>query len=111
MWYKNDTTFLYYVDDGIFVGPDSGATTRTIEEIERAGLDIEDKGNIENYLGVNVEDQENGKVNLTQPQIIDSIINDIQLPNNTAPRQTLTLSTKIMHHNAASYPFDEHFNY
>ena len=111
MCYKNNTTCFYYVDDGIFMGPDSGAINKSIEDIERAGLDIEDKGNIEDYLGLNVEEQDNGNINLTQPKIIDSIINDVQIVNNTAPQQTLTLSTKIIHHNAASPPFDEHFIY
>ena len=46
MCYKNNTTCFYYVDDGIFMGPDSGAINKAIEDIERAGLDIEDKGNI-----------------------------------------------------------------
>ena len=85
VWYRYKTIFFYYVDDGIFMGTDSGAIDREIEEIDRAGLDIEDKGNIKDYLGINVDDQDNGKINLTQPQIIDSIINDVQLPKNTAP--------------------------
>ena len=68
------------------MGPDSRAISRPIEEIGRGGLDIEDKGNIEDYLYVNVEDQYTGKINITQPQIIGSIINDSQLPNNTVPR-------------------------
>ena len=35
----------YYTGDGIFMGPDSKAIDRAIEEIERSGLDIEDKVN------------------------------------------------------------------
>ena len=49
---------------------------------------MEDKGNIEDYLGVNIKEKENGKIKLTQPQIIDSIINNVQLPKNTTPRHT-----------------------
>ena len=64
---------------------DSKDIDNEIEEVERAGLDTEYKGNIQYDLGVNIEKQENGKIKLTQPQIIDSIINDVQLPKNTAP--------------------------
>ena len=77
----------------------------------KSGLDIEDKGNIEDYLGANIKEKGNGKINLTQNQIINSIINNVQLPKNTAPRQTPTFSTKILRRDAASPPFDERFNY
>ena len=40
VWYKDDTILFYYVDDGIFMGPDSKAIDKAIEEIERSGLDI-----------------------------------------------------------------------
>ena len=43
-WYKYETIFFYYVDDSIFIGPDS--IDRVINEIEKAWLYIEDKGNI-----------------------------------------------------------------
>ena len=43
------------------------------------------KGNIEDYLGINIKEQGNGNIKLTQPQIIDILINDVQLPKKTAP--------------------------
>ena len=67
------------------MGPNYGAIDKEIEEVERSGLDIKDKGNIEDYLGVNIKKKGNGKTNLMQPQIIYSIINDVHLPKNTAP--------------------------
>ena len=53
----------------------------------------------------------NGKIRLTQPQIINSVINKIQLPKNTAPRQTPTLSVKLLRRDSASPPFDERLDY
>ena len=111
VWYKYKTIFFYYVDDDIFMRSDSKAIDREIKDMEKSWLYIEYKGNIEDYLGANVEDKDNSKINLTQPQIINSINNDFQIPKNTAPRQTLALSTKILCYNAASPPFDERFNY
>ena len=74
-----------------------------------AGLDIEDKGNIEDSLWVNIEEKDNGNIRLTQPQVIDSIIKDVNLPKNTAPRQMPDLSTKILRRIAAAPPFDKRF--
>ena len=83
--YKDEIVLFYYVVNGIFIGLYSKAIARAIKEIERAELDISYKGNIGDYLGVNVEDQDNKNIKLTQTQIIDIIINDIQLPKNTTP--------------------------
>ena len=93
------------------MGLGSKAIYREIKEIEKSGLDIEDKENIEDYLGVNAKEKENGNIKLTQPQIIDSIINNVQFPKNTTPIQTPALSTKILRRDAASPIFDESFNY
>ena len=49
----------------MFMGPDSKAIDKTIEEIKKAGLGIGYKGNVEDCLGVNIEEKYNGKVRLT----------------------------------------------
>ena len=111
VWYWDKTSFFYYTDNGILMGPEYGDIERSIEEVERSGLEIEYKGNIEDYLSINVKEQENGNIKLTQPQIIDSIINDAQLPKNTAPQQTPAMSTKIPRCESASPTFNKRFNY
>ena len=85
MLYKEETIFFYYVNNDIFMGLEPGAIDRAIKDIEREGLYIEDKGNIEDYLSVNIKDQHNVNIKLTQPEIIDRIINDVQIPKNNAP--------------------------
>ena len=111
MWYRDKTISFYYVDDEIFMLRDSGSIDKGIEEVDGAGLDIEGKGSIDDYHGVNIEEQGKGKINITQPQTIDTIINDVQLPKNTAPRQTPALFTNIMRRNAAVPTLDDQFNY
>ena len=78
--YKDKIILFYYVVNGIFIGLYSKAIARAIKEIERAGYGIEDKGTIGDYLGIHFEDQDNGKIKLTQPQLIYLIINDIHIP-------------------------------
>ena len=46
-----------------------------------------------------------------QPQIIDNVINNVQLPNNIKTRLTPTLSTNILCRDSEAPLFDEHFNY
>ena len=66
---------------------------------------------MEYYLGVNIEDQDNSMIRLTQPQIINIIIINIHLTRNISPRQTPALSTKILRRNAAAPIFGVWFNY
>lgn len=96
IWYQENTINFYYVEDGIFMGLDSKAIDKMIEEIEKAGLYIEDIVKIDAYLGVNIEEQYKGNIRLTQSQIIDIILSNVNLPKNMAPIQTPTLSTKIL---------------
>ena len=111
VWYRDNIILFYYVNNGIFMGSDPRAINKALEEIENLGLDIEERVNIEDYLGVNIEDQDNGNIKLTQPQIIYIIINDVHLPRNTTPQQIPALSTRFLWHDAASLLFDDRFNY
>ena len=96
IWYQENTINFYYVEDGIFMGLDSKAIDKMIEEMEKAVLYIEDIVKIDAYLGVNIEEQYKGNIRLTQSQIIDIILSNVNLPKNMAPIQTPTLSTKIL---------------
>ena len=46
IWYQDKTILFYYVDDETFIGPDSRAIDKAIEEVESSGLYIKYKGNI-----------------------------------------------------------------
>ena len=67
------------------MGPDSKAIVAAIDEIRKAGLYIKDKGNIDDYLGFNIEDKYNVKIMLTHPHLIDSIISYFKLLKNSVP--------------------------
>jgi Reverse transcriptase (RNA-dependent DNA polymerase) len=79
--YQGCTLFLVYVDDGIIMDPD-------LEEVEQAMKDllskfeIKDEGVIDDYLGVKVEPgKDPGTFYLSQPHLIDSILEDLKLSN------------------------------
>jgi hypothetical protein len=92
VYIRRNVIFLVYVDDGIFASPDSEAINKAIEEIKELGLDIDDQGDIEDYLGVNVERVGDTFV-LTQPQLIDQIIEDLALEG-SRPKPIPALSTR-----------------
>jgi hypothetical protein len=46
---------MVYVDDGIFLGNKDSQLQEVIKEIQDLGLNIEDQGYPEDYVGVNIK--------------------------------------------------------
>ena len=99
IFYKGRTIFFFYVDDGIIVGPDRDEIRKEIELLSTK-CNIEDKGEIEDYLVVNVKYQEDGSIHLTQPQLIDTILEELGLTSKESNRMTPALSSKILQRDA-----------
>eukprot|EP00957_Ditylum_brightwellii_P064410 4888523-Ditylum_brightwellii.AAC.1 len=76
VFYKGTTMSLCYVDDGISVGPSSEEIDDAFEQLRKQDFKVEDKGTMQNYLGINIKYLPNKKIRLTQPQIIDSILEE-----------------------------------
>jgi hypothetical protein len=55
-------------------GPDQNEIERAIEDIKAAGLDITVEGDLQDFLGVNIEKKADGTIHLTQPHLIDQIL-------------------------------------
>ena len=79
--------------------------------MSQAGFDIKDKGTINDYLSVHFEYLPDGRVKLTQPHLIDQIINDVGLTKRTRTRQTPVPSTKILRRDENLPTFNNSFHY
>ena len=84
---------------------------KAIEELRETGLELEDQGDIKDYLGINFQYSDDGKIIMSQPQLIDSIIRDLQIKNPKNVPEIPALSTQILGRNENSPPFDENFHY
>lgn len=60
--------FVVYVDDGLFI---SLSVTDAINELEHQKLDIEDQGDLNHYLGVNVTTLKNDDFKLSHRHLIE----------------------------------------
>jgi hypothetical protein len=99
VFFRGDVIFMVYIDDGIFLGPDDEKLQAAICEIQEAGLNIEDKGNPANYIGVNIKKMKDESYEFTQQALIDSIIQDVGLNDaKTKPKKLLSCSmlTKML---------------
>jgi hypothetical protein len=84
-----------YTDDGIFAGPDKQEVDKAIREMKRH-FDMEDQGDITNYLGINIQRLPNGNVKLSQPHLIKQIIDKVKLARRVAGKQTPAASVEIV---------------
>ena len=46
-------------------------------DLRNVNFDLKDKGIILNYLGMTIEEQSDGSISITQPQVIKSIIDTV----------------------------------
>jgi hypothetical protein len=51
--------------------PDQAEIDQMIKEIQAAGLNITIKGDLQDFLGVNIERKPDGTIHITQPHLID----------------------------------------
>eukprot|EP00957_Ditylum_brightwellii_P008227 622272-Ditylum_brightwellii.AAC.1 len=94
VFYRGTTIFLCYLDDGIFAGPSKEEIDGIIEELQGIEFNIEDRGNIEDYLGMTLTKQEDGSIKIWQPQITQSIIDKVPIATHLKNKATPSAISK-----------------
>jgi hypothetical protein len=110
VFFRGGVTFMVYVDDGIFLGPDDEKLQAAISEIQEAGLNIEDQGHPANYAGVNIKMMKDRSYEFTQQALIDSIIQDVSL-NDAKTKPAPAKVAQLLHAHKDAPSFDLDFNY
>ena len=59
LFYCDNVMFIVYVDDDIFISTSDNAIDKAIQDLKDQKLDLEDQGDIKDYLGVNVTELDN----------------------------------------------------
>ena len=89
--------YILYTDDSIIAGSDRQAIDETIRQIKQSGLDITIKGDIWDFLGINIDCQ-NDQYHLTQPQLIKYILHELKLTDEKVkPKDIPMASSRILH--------------
>ena len=101
---------MYYVDDGIFVGPCSKEIDGIINSLKQT-FNLTDEGDLSDYLGINVSKLPGGRISLTQPHLIDTIIEDMKFTKNTKAKLLPACSSSIIQRDLDGDAFDEHWDY
>ena len=68
--------FMVYCESGIFASPTLEEIDQATASLQNSKCNIEDQGNLNDYLGVNVHVTEQGTF-LTQPHLINQIESNV----------------------------------
>ena len=112
LFYKGNVLYALYTDDSILAGPDKGEVDEIIKLMEKANLNITDEGNVEDFLGVNIDRRSDGTVKLSQPHLIKQILHDLKMDKQPLKmKDTPAASSKILCKHGDSDRFDNSFHY
>jgi hypothetical protein len=108
--YRGNCVFLCWVDDTILCCP----TTEELDAIVQllgTKFDVSDEGELSDYLGVKIENLDDGKIKMSQPQLIQQILDDLGLQGNSKEHSTPARPDHLVLRDPEGPDFDEHFNY
>ena len=78
VFYHGTTIFIVYTDDTILLGPHKEEIDNLVKALAKM-FEIEDQGELSDYLGIKLERKPDGKMEWTQPTLIHSILRDLKL--------------------------------
>ena len=111
VFYFKRSIFLVYTDDTILLEPDQKELDQIYKMLQMA-FNIQDEGNLCDYLGIHITRRDDGTLLLTQPHLIDSILADLGLNKPDAKgKPTPALTSKILHHDSNGAPFTKSWHY
>jgi Reverse transcriptase (RNA-dependent DNA polymerase) len=95
VYFKDDVIFCVYVDDGLFVSPNPESIQRELKSI-REIFSVTVEGTLSDYVGVNIERTQDNSIRLTQPQLLNSILKELNFTDDTKIACTPAYSTTIL---------------
>jgi hypothetical protein len=84
VYYKDSIVFLVYVDDGILISPKEDLLREELSSLQRT-FTISVEGTLNDYVGVNITRTEDNAYHLSQPNIINSKLQELNFNDNTKP--------------------------
>jgi hypothetical protein len=95
VFYRGKTVFIVYVDDGIFFGPDLKEIDQAMKNLDAQGFNLDMMGDAKDYLGINFERVPDGRVKMSQPQLIEQILKDMGLSPGANTKSTPCRQSKL----------------
>ena len=112
IFYRGKTIYMLYTDDSILAGPSQKEIDEIIKDLKKAKLNVTDEGDIQDFLGVNIDKQKDGTIHLTQPHLVDQILKDLNMiQDNVKCKDVPAMSSKLLKRDEDGEEFDQSFHY
>ena len=113
LYYRGSVMFLVYIDDCIVFAPSDKAIDQVVNDLRACSRPfmVDDQGDVGDFLGIQVQKQDDGSILLTQPQLIDSIIIDLHLQASSNGKKTPSGMTSLLHKDSDSPEMTPDFHY
>ena len=111
LFYRGNTLYVLYTDDSIILAPTTEETEEVIADIKAAGLNITVEGDLQDFLGVNIQREGDNMIRLSQPHLERQICKELGLDENSSTKKIPAASSKILKRHAESEKFKGSFNY
>ena len=113
LYYRGAIIFLVYIDNCIIFSPDGRSINAIVADLRACThcFTIDDQGDIGDFLGIQVQKLSDGTVQLTQPQLIDSIIKDLHLQSGSNTKKTPAVPTNLLHKDTDGLDMTPEFHY
>ena len=111
VFYRGGVMYILYTDDSILAGANRAEVQKAIEDIKKAGLKITVEGDISDFLGVKLQREQDGTIEMKQPYLINQILEDMHMNERTKGKQIPAASSKILKRHLSSPQFDNSFAY
>ena len=117
IFYKDNSVFFVDTDDGIMMDPSPKITLTCIKELQKS-FDMKIRGSLQEYLGIQINQNANGYITMTQPHLIDSILQDLGLlepqgkaKSNTTIKDLPSMVSRNITTDSDGKHFDFNWNY
>lgn len=111
VFFKGSVIYVLHTDDSMLAGPNKQEVDDVIEAIRKAKLDTTVEGDVQDFLGVNVSQRDDGSIEFSQPQLIDKILRATWMDRkDIKPKDTPAASSHMLKRHIDSEPFDKDFD-
>jgi hypothetical protein len=106
---KHDCIMVVYTDDCLIFTPSETIINDLISSLSESYC-LEDQGDLHDYLGIHIEkDKSSGHITMSQPGLIESILNNLNL--HLTSNSKTTPADSILHADRNGVPRQETWNY
>ena len=108
---QNSNIIILYVDDCVIISKTKQDADKVFEELEKRKFKLTDEGTMEEYLGIQIDHNNDGSYRMSQPFLVDRIINFIPGMSEARSANSPACSSVILTKDIDGEPRKEHWNY